>query len=203
MRDVPDLELIVLFFLSFYIRTCFFPREPAVFACNSVCTNYFPLVLSRLCLSASFITIPSRSLHSHSTYCPPELPAGAFLATQVDLFAAGVILYTMLVGVYPFRRVNFNFEDGGANYEMICAGRLIELARSQCLNSACAICHSGNVADGSCRVSPAAASLIQRLLARLPQDRLTMAALLQTVYMTTDEPDSNPDDEVWPAEDEE
>ncbi len=142
------------------------------------------------------------SFHLLSTYCPPELPAGAFLATQVDLFAAGVILYTMLVGVLPFRRSHFNFADGGANYAMICSGRLIELARSQCQNRACVRCHSRNVADGSCRVSPAAASMLQRLLARSPQDRLTMAALLQTVYMTTDELETNPEDEVWPADEE-
>ena len=128
-----------------------------------------------------------------------------FLATQCDLFACGVILYTLLVGRRPFELASAATD---AAYRAIADGRCVQLARSQCLDraasagagtsvseaktgaetgSACAQCSSDDEAAGSCRVSREAAAVIQGLLA-MPRDRLTLPQLMQMPYMTAQPP---------------
>jgi hypothetical protein len=114
-----------------------------------------------------------------------------FLATQCDLFACGVILYTLLVGRRPFELASAATD---AAYRAIAEGRCVQLARSQCLDrvastsgAACAQCSSDDEAAGSCRVSREAAAVIQGLLA-MPRDRLTLPQLMQMPYMTAQPP---------------
>ena len=108
-----------------------------------------------------------------------------FFATQCDLFACGVILYTLLVGRRPFELACAATD---AAYRAIVDGRCVQLARAQCLDAAaCAQCASDDEAVGSCRVSREAADVIQRLLA-MPRDRLTLPQLMQMPYMTAQPP---------------
>jgi hypothetical protein len=110
-----------------------------------------------------------------------------FFATQCDLFACGVILYTLLVGRRPFELACAATDVA---YRAIVDGRCVQLARAQCLDAdgvACAQCASDDEAAGSCRVSREAADVIQRLLA-MPRDRLTLPQLMQMPYMTAQPP---------------
>ena len=72
---------------------------------------------------------------------------------SVDIWAIGVILYIMLVGVFPFEWAS----SDEPRYRMITSGRLNEL-----------------LAQWNRTISPLAADLIQALLKENPRDRLSL-----------------------------
>ena len=134
----------------------------------------------------------------------PELNGrDAFCFTGLDMFACGVILFTMLVGRPPFGALGVRCaRDAYSAIERQGAHAVLALARSLCADAQCAVCRdapgmetdAGTQAAACCRVSSAAAELIAGLLAPVGR-RWTLSDVQECAYVT--EP---PDDESAMAE---
>lgn len=134
-------------------------NDPSNFGCITGETEGTTRRLVQL-LSQDFDNYPAESL----MFLPPEVVENedAFDGFAADLWAAGVTLFILLVGMAPFKSAHY----WDAAYAQISSGNLEGLLQS--LNI---------------RLSEEATSLLQNLFWRDPRDRLTLAQIMNHAWV--------------------
>mmetsp|Transcript_51933 Transcript_51933/g.84233 ORF Transcript_51933/g.84233 Transcript_51933/m.84233 type:complete len:380 (-) Transcript_51933:121-1260(-) len=98
-------------------------------------------------------------------YRAPEVyKASSYLSTKLDVFACGVLLYTLAVGMYPPRDKLFPPED-------------VQADRCRALSS---YLRSSKLQD---RIGPAMLDLLEQMMAPNPQKRMTAVEALEHPWM--------------------
>lgn len=121
-------------------------------------------------------------------YCrAPELALDRdFLGTGVDVFALGVVLFTLLVGARPFDEAAWR--QGSAYHGLVAQGggdaEIVRLARKLCRNPLCSVCRDPAEDNCSCRMPASAANLIFHCIAP-PPDRFTMQHVLDHAWLAS------------------
>ena len=110
-------------------------------------------------------------------YMSPEVHANQtpFDGFAIDLWAAGVILYIMLTGFPPYDQAT----RADQRFELIVSGRLMEQL------------HKWDI-----HLSDAAGDLLQKMLVLPPDQRLTLAEVLEHPWVTDPEVEAPPKEET-------